>query len=170
MSALGPTARFRPSLVPGPLYARAGTSFIVAGAGVAAWNSVEPFAHGWWVASFLALVGGVAQALLGAGRLAVGRPPSVRQARRGAVRQAALWNAGTFLVPLGVLTDVRLPVVLGSGALMTVLARLAVDVHRADPRPERRVGQLRAWFLSLLGFLAISVLVGTALAWDLPWT
>ena len=152
MSALGPPAPFRPRLLPRPLYACVGTSFLIAGAGVAAWNAVQPFAHGWWLASFLALVGGVAQVLLAA--------PAA---------WTALWIAGTLLVPLGVLTDVRLPVVLGSCALMAVLVRLALDVHCGDAQRRRRVRQHRAWFLPFLGFIAISVLVGTALAWDLPW-
>ena len=108
MSVLATPATLR-SLLAGPLYACAGAAFLIAGAGVAVLNSVEPFEHGWWVVSFWALVGGVAQALIGAG-------------------------------------------------------------HRAlAPQPGRRVARLRAWFRSFLGFMAISVLVGTALAWDLPW-
>jgi hypothetical protein len=168
VSALAPRTPLRPSLFPRPLYACAGTSFLIAGAGVAAWNSLHPVEHGWWLASFLALVGGIAQVLLGAGQRAVALPPLGR-AHQATIWQAALWNAGTLLVPLGVLTDVRLPVVAGSGALMTALARLAVDLRRAGPPPRRRVDHVRASFLALLGLLAISVLVGTALAWDLPW-
>jgi hypothetical protein len=152
VSALGPPAPFRPRLLPRPLYACASASFLIAGAGVAAWNAVQPFAHGWWLASFLTLVGGVAQALLAA-----------------TAARTVLWNAGTLLVPLGVLTDIRLPVVLGSCALMAVLVRVTLDIHRGDLEPRQRVRQHRAWFLPFLGFMAISVLVGTALAWDLPW-
>jgi hypothetical protein len=169
VSALALPTPFRRSLLPRPLYACAGAAFLIAGAGVAARNAVQSLEHGWWLASFLALVGGVAQVLLGAGQRTVAQPSSLVLARRATIRQAALWNTGTLLVPLGVLTDVRLPVVLGSVALLWALARLAADLRRSDPRPAQRVAQLRASFVSLLVFLAISVLIGTALAWDLPW-
>jgi hypothetical protein len=52
---------------------------------------------------------------------------------------------------------------------MAALVRLAVDVRPAAPPPGRRGDRLRASFVALLVFLAISVLVGAALAWDLPW-
>ncbi len=168
MSALAPRTRRRPSILPRPLYACAGASFLLGGAGVAAWNSAHRVDHGWWLASFLVLVGGIAQVLLGAGQRTVAQPRSLAQAHRAMIRQASLWNAGTLLVPLGVMTDVRLPVVAGSGALMAALARLAVDLRHAPP-PGERVERIRASFVSLLLFLAVSVLVGTILAWDLPW-
>jgi ferredoxin len=41
--------------------------FLAASAVAADWNAAEPFAHGWWLVSFLALVGGIAQLLFGAG-------------------------------------------------------------------------------------------------------
>ncbi len=169
MSALAPRTRRRPSILPRPLYACAGASFLLGGAGVAAWNSAHRVDHGWWLASFLVLVGGIAQVLLGAGQRTVAQPRSLAQAHRAMIRQASLWNAGTLLVPLGVMTDVRLPVVAGSGALMAALARLAVALRYADPPPGERVERVRASFVSLLLFLAVSVLVGTILAWDLPW-
>jgi hypothetical protein len=168
VSALA-TPGSRPSLLPRPLYACAGTAFLIAGAGVAVLNSVRPFEHGWWLASFWALVGGVAQALLGAGHRALSPPSSPREARHATIPQTALWSAGTLLVPLGVLTEIRLAVVVGSGTLVAVLARLAVDVRRTAPQPGHRVAPHRAWFLPFLAFMALSVLVGTALAWDLPW-
>jgi hypothetical protein len=169
VSALASPARFRPGLLPRPLYVCAGASFLIVGAGVAAWNAVERFEHGWWLASFLVLVGGVAQLLLGLGQRALG--PQTSTAPTGPARacQAALWNAGTLLVAFGVLADVRLPVVLGSAALLVALCGVARDIGRDGPRPVRRTRRRRTSFVSLLVFLAISVLVGTALAWDLPW-
>jgi hypothetical protein len=119
--ALASPARFASRLLPTPLYACAGTSFLVAGAGVAAWNSVQPFER-------------------------------------------------ALLVPLGVSTDVRLPVVLGSFALMAALGGIRFDLGRVGAPPAQPSGRHRAWFVSLLSFLAISVLVGTGLAWNLPWT
>jgi hypothetical protein len=169
VNTLSPPAPFRSGLVLRPLYACAGASFIVAGAGVAVWNLVERFDHGWWLASFLVLVGGIAQVLLGLGQRALAQHPSTARPGRAPLRQAALWNAGTLLVPLGVLTDMRLPVVLGSVVLLLALCGVARDMRRADARPRERLGRHRAPFVSLLVFLAISVLVGTALAWHLPW-
>jgi hypothetical protein len=169
VNTLSPPAHFRSALLPRPLYACAGASFIVAGAGVAVWDLVERFDHGWWLASFLVLVGGVAQVLLGLGQRALVQLTSSARPGRAPAPRAALWNAGTLLVPLGVLTDVRLPVVLGSVVLLVALCGVARDMRRADAGPRQRVGQHRASFISLLVFLALSVLVGTALAWDLPW-
>jgi hypothetical protein len=169
VNALSPPAPFRSGLVARPLYACAGASFILAGAGVAVWNMVERFHHGWWLASFLVLVGGVAQVLLGLGQQRLARQASTARPGGAPVRQAALWNAGTLLVPLGVLTDARLPVVLGSVALLVALCGVARDIRRADPRPRERLARHRRPYVSLLVFLAISVLVGTALAWHLPW-
>ena len=101
MSAVAPPTRFRPSLLPGPPYACAGASFLTAGVGVVAWNSVQPFAHGWWLVSFLALVGGVAQLLAGAARSALRRPSSQVRARWSPQRPTLLWGVGALLVPVG---------------------------------------------------------------------
>ena len=168
MSALAARTRLRPSLLPRPLYACAGASFLLGGAGVAAWNSAHRVDHGWWLASFLVLVGGIAQVLLGAGQRTVAQPRSLAQAHRAMIWQASLWNVGTLLIPLGVMT-VRLLVVAGGGALMAALAFLAGALRDADPPPDERVQLVRASFFSLLVFLAVSVVVGTILAWDLPW-
>jgi len=81
-------------------------------------------------------------------------------------RQAVFWNAGTLLVPLGVLVAVRLAVVLGSALLIAALAGCSLALLRG------RVGRAPRWqlaYATLLAFLGASILVGTALAWDLPW-
>jgi hypothetical protein len=116
------------------------------------------------------LVGGAAQLLLGLGQRALARMTSDARARRAPARQAALWNACTLLVPLGVLTATRLPVVVGSIALLAALSGVTLDVRRAAAPAARSVGPQAAALLALTGFLVLSVLVGTALAWDLPWT
>jgi hypothetical protein len=169
VNALSPPAPFRSGLVSRPLSACAGASFIVAGAGVAVWNMVARFDHGWWLASFLVLVGGVAQVLLGLGQRPLAQQAWTARPGRAPVRQAALWNTGTLLVPLGVLAGARLPVVLGSVVLLVALCGVARDLRRADARTRERLARHRGPYGSLLVFLAISVLVGTALAWHLPW-
>jgi hypothetical protein len=146
----------------------AGLSFLAASVGVVFWEVAGRVPHGWWLASFLGLVGGVAQLLLGAGHGALAR--STPRLRAGSSRrQPVLWNVGTLLVPLGVLTDARLAVVLGSALLIAALGGSSLELLRAR-RP--RAGHAPRWqlaYVSLLAFLSASVAVGTALAWDLPW-
>jgi hypothetical protein len=80
-----------------------------------------------------------------------------------------LWNVGTLLVPLGVLTDARLAVVLGSALLIAALGGSSLELLRAR---RARAGHAPRWqlaYVSLPAFLSASVAVGTALAWDLPW-
>jgi hypothetical protein len=137
-------------------------AWLAAGLVVAIWQVGGHVPHGWWLASFLGLVGGVAQLLLRAG----GRPPAGAGWPR---RRAALWNGGTVLVPLGVLADARIAVVLGGALLLVALegaARglLAARGARAGGAPGRHLA-----YAGLLVFLGASVVVGTALAWDRPW-
>jgi hypothetical protein len=132
-------------------------------------RAIEPFAHGIWLVAYLFLVGFLAQLLLARGQANVlatapsdaGAPPI------GA--QATLWNAGVVAVPLGVLVGARVFVVLGSVALLTALAAF----WRAS-RPRRSEsgaasGGAGFGYLALMSFMAASVVIGTALAWDIPW-
>jgi hypothetical protein len=166
------------SVASGPLGARgrseppfvlAGLSYAAAGAVVAVWNATERVAHGWWLVSFLVLVGGVAQVLFGAGRTGLGLPtPRTTAAWWGLRAQAALWNAGTLLVALGVMAGARLGVVGGTVMLLCALAAMGAELHARRDVIQRR----RAWqgaYVALLVFLATSALVGAALAWDLAW-
>ena len=165
-AATGPlTARGRSE----PLSLLAGLSFTAAGAAAAVWNATERLAHGWWLVSFLVLVGGVAQLLFGAGRAALGPAALGITAAWWDLRaQAALWNAGTPLVALGVMAGARLAVVTGTALLLCALAAMGAEL-----RARRNVVQRgRAWqgaYVALLVFLATSALVGAALAWDLAW-
>jgi hypothetical protein len=135
----------------------------------AAVRTIEPFAHGIWLVAYLFLVGFLAQLLLGrcqamlraAGRIRTDAPPI------GA--QAALWNSGVVAVPLGVLLDARLFVVLGSLALLTSLAAFWQADRSLRFQSGAASGALRVGYVALIVFMAASVLVGTALAWDTPW-
>jgi hypothetical protein len=140
-----------------------GTSgaLIVAGGLVAAVNSAAPFAHGSWLAAYLVLVGGVAQLVLGAGPLLLPAPSRSRRLRRA---QLVLWNAGSALVAVGVLTDARV-VVLGGSAL--VLASLACSARAAGPVREPGRGRVIA-YRGLIAVLAVSVVIGAALAGGSP--
>ena len=136
---------------------------LAGGAIAAAVQLSNPFDHGVWLVAYLLLVGSVAPLLLGLGSAAVlEHAPDARRA--GA--EAALWAAGTILVPLGVLGASRLAVLAGSVGLMLSLSSMVVAL-RDDAGGERRV--LLAAYVGLLLFMACSVCVGLALAWDLPW-
>jgi hypothetical protein len=96
-------------------FAVAAATFLLAAAAVALARARQPFDHGWWLASYLALVGGLSQLLLGAGRLMPAAdlvsPPVCG---RGLAAELALWNLGATLVPVGVLTGVAEIVAAGS--------------------------------------------------------
>ena len=129
----------------------------------------EPFAHGIWLIAYLVLVGFLAQILLGRGQVellvAAGLPFPSREIR---VAQATLWNVGVIAVPLGVFIETRLAVVLGSVSLLTALASLWKTVRTAimtiTPRKRRGLS-----YAALLISMAVSVLAGLALGWDIPW-
>jgi hypothetical protein len=131
-------------------------------------RAIEPFAHGIWLVAYLFLVGFLAQLLLARGQATVlAAAPLDADPPIGA--QAILWNAGVVSVPLGVLVGARVFVVVGSVALLTALAAF----WRAS-RPRRSEsgavsGGAGVGYLALMVFMAGSVLIGTALAWDTPW-
>jgi hypothetical protein len=130
---------------------------IVAGGGVAAVNSAAPFGHGSWLAAYLVLVGGVSQIVLRTGQLALGAP---RLNRAVPLAQLVLWNLGSLAVPAGVLADVSALVTAGSVALLAALALFAFGA-----RAMRREARGRsALYLALVVGLAVSVVVGSALA------
>lgn len=126
-----------------------GAALVVAGGLVAAANSATPFAHGSWLAAYLVLVGGVAQVAL-----CLGAP-----APAGLRARMLLWNAGTILVPAGVLSGLLGLVAAGSAALLVALASFASASHRTG----RRGASVLA-YRGLLAALALSVAVGVALA------
>lgn len=164
------------SAVPAPVvqppvsrFLAAAGCFLLAAVAVAAVRAVVPFAHGWWLVAYLVLVGGVAQALLGAGApLATtdhGQPVAANIGRW----QLALWNAGTAAVAIFDVLGAPGGVLAGSVALVAALvlfAREAVGMGGSVDPPAP--GRQEALFLSLIGFLAVSVVVGCYLAYALP--
>lgn len=130
----------------------------------------EPFDHGIWLVAYLLLVGFLAQLLLGRGQAALlrvaSRPPPMPRARAA---QLVLWNVGVVAVPLGVFVEARVAVVLGSLALVAALASFANSVRPAFVPELSSRPWLSRGYAALLGFMVVSVLVGTALAWDAPW-
>lgn len=137
-------------------FAVAGGTLIVAGGLVSAVNGATPFAHGSWLAAYLVLVGGVSQVALGLGPPALAAPePSARLTRA----QLVLWNAGSLVVPAGVLSGLSGLVVAGSVALLAALSGFAIGARRAAGR---RRGALA--YGALVAALGVSVFVGLALA------
>jgi hypothetical protein len=135
----------------------------------AAARAIEPFAHGIWLVAYLSLVGFLAQLLLGRcqAMLLAASPHGINSPPIRA--QAALWNAGVVAVPLGVLVGARLFVVLGSAALLTSLSAFLQAYRSLRSKSGAASGSLRVGYVALIVFMAASVLVGTALAWDTPW-
>jgi hypothetical protein len=130
-------------------------------------RAAAPFDHGIWLVAYLFLVGFLAQTLLAAGQDSLyrraGRSPSARLVRM----EAVFWNLGVVAVPLGVLVDARIAVVIGSCALLPALGLFArslgisANFHRSIPIPMA--------YMALVLAMATSVVIGTALAWAIPW-
>jgi hypothetical protein len=148
----------------------AGASLSLAAAVLAAAvRAIEPFAHGIWLVAYLFLVGFLAQLLLGRCQATLRAAGRTRTAAPPIGAQAALWNFGVVAVPLGVLLDARLFVVLGSLALLSSLAAFWQVYRSLRLESGAASGAFRVGYVALIVFMAASVLVGTALAWDTPW-
>ena len=93
--------------------------------------------------------------------------PSGANAPIGA--QVAFWNAGVVAVPLGVLVGARLLVVLGSVALLTALNGFWQASRPCRSDSSTASGSRGIAYKALIITMAASVLVGTGLAWDIPW-
>jgi hypothetical protein len=104
-------------------YWTAAAGFVAAAVVVGGLNAASPFERGWWLASYLLLVGGVSQVLPGGGqdKVAAGRhaaPP----ARGLSWAQFALWNIGTATVAVADMARVMPAVAAGSAILIVALA------------------------------------------------
>jgi hypothetical protein len=150
------------------LFAGCASLWLAAALIAAVARAIEPFAHGIWLVAYLFLVGFLAQVLLAGGQATVlaAAPSDAGDPPIGA--QVTLWNAGVVAVPLGVLVDARVFVVLGSVALLSALAAFW-QASRPRRSESGAAGGAGVGHLALMVFMAASVLIGTALAWDTPW-
>ena len=129
-------------------------------------TAIDPYEHGVWLVAYLFLVGFAAQFLLARGRDAIS--PTVPA---GLVNlQTVLWNLGVVAVPVGVLADVRIPIAVGSLALVAALSLFWSSVRAAyDAGGAGRTAT--GWaFAALLAFMLASTVIGMALGSDIPWT
>jgi hypothetical protein len=151
------------------LFAGGASLWLAAALIAAVARAIEPFAHGIWLVAYLFLVGFLAQVLLARGQATVlaAAPSDADAPPIGA--QATLWNAGVVAVPLGVLGGARVFVVLGSVALLTALAAFWQASRPRRSESGAALGGAGVGYLALMVFMAASVLIGTALAWDTPW-
>jgi hypothetical protein len=115
--------------------------------------------------AYLALVGGLAQLLLFAGLVALTSRSGARMPGAAAVRtRAALWNAGTLIVAVMDLVELRAGVVIGGGVLVAALVLFARDLHAVDVAAPRLRDRWIAGYALLLVALGCSVAIGVALA------
>ena len=146
-------------------YSRFAWLWLVAALVAASARAIEPFSNGIWLVAYLFLVGFLAQLLLGRGQAVLNRSqPSPR--RRA---QAVLWNGGVAVVPSGVFADSRVLVVLGGIGLLAALTLYWQSARATSRNPRTNPAWLKHGFTALIAFMAGSVFVGTALAWDRPW-
>lgn len=150
----------------GRAFVRAGATFLIAAAVIAIANAIAPFAHGWWLVAYLALVGGVAQLLLGPGLIWLGARGGARAlaGRRGR-STFALWNVGTLVVAAADLAAMPPGVVAGSVLLVWALSLFAIELRRAEPLARRVAPAWVRGYAFLLAFLGASVIVGIVLGY-----
>lgn len=147
----------------------AGTTFAAAAITFAAINAVDPFTRGWWLVSYLFLVGCVSQILLGRGQLvyavtAQGQLPSVASMRW----QLALWNLATVAVAAADMASDPVVVLLGGLVMLAALGCFAAAFSRVVHTADRRSAGWERFYLGLLISLAWCVVIGCALAHALP--
>jgi hypothetical protein len=150
-------------------YWAAAAGFVAAAAVVGGLNAASPFERGWWLASYLLLVGGLSQVLLGGGQhlVAAGRhaaPPS----RGLSWSQFALWNIGTTAVAVADMARVMPGVAAGSALLIVSLTLFVAGLRRIGKTARSRTRALEGGYVALLLVLAGCVVLGTFLAGAAP--
>lgn len=141
-----------------------GICSVVLGGLVAAVTEPLGLAHGSWLAAYLVLVGGVAQAAMGQARFR----RSEAMPRRGWA-QFGCWNLGNLLVIVATLAGAPLVVDLGSALLVIALViawRAARPGVGSAARPATGWGSplVDHAYRTLLLVLAVSIPVGMALS------
>lgn len=142
-----------------------GVAFLVVAAVIAVLQTVAPIAKGWWLVSYLSLVGGVSQILLGRGLLVLAQlrgaaQPDPRRSRL----QLLAWNAGTLTVGVADIAGSAWGVLVGSVLLLAALALFTNGVREMGATARQPATAWVGSYGFLIVFLAISTAVGTLLA------
>lgn len=149
-----------------PAFVLCASAFVLAAAVIGLVNARTPITHGLWLATYLALVGGMAQILLGSGLFILMRHADVAQpGLRHATAELVLWNAGTVAVAVADLAGSPRGVLAGSVLLAVALALFFGEIRRIDAAARRPAPVWRLMYVLLLVFLGVSVVVGTVLAY-----
>jgi len=152
---------------PGKLFEWCAAAFV--GAAVVVVNANAPVADGWWLVAYLALVGGLSQALLGTGLGAIVAAAGAQQPGQAATwSELALWNTGTLVVAIADLADAPAGVLTGSVLFLIALGVFAGGLRRTIVTARLPLSLWVVGYALLLVFLAGSVLVGAGLADALP--
>jgi hypothetical protein len=150
-------------------YSVASAGFVAAAVVVGGLNAASPFERGWWLASYLFLVGGVSQLLLGGGQYMVAAARhAAAPARRVSWTQLALWNIGTAAVAVADMARVMAGVAAGSAILIIALVLFLAGLRRIRRTARRGTGALEGGYLTLVVVLAGCVVLGTFLAGAAP--
>jgi len=142
-------------------------AFVIAAAVVGTANVVAPFERGWWLTSYLFLVGGLAQLLLMRGQEALTTGPREPPASL-AWAQWGLWNAGAAIVAVADMAQVMAGVDAGSVLLLLALVLYQLEARRGHLESERRASALGYGYAALVVALGGSVFLGSFLAGALP--
>lgn len=137
-------------------FAVAGLIAVIVGGLVSAVAGPTGFAEGSWVAAYLVLVAGVAQAGLGTGQALLAAALPSRRRRRA---QLVLYNVANLAVLVGTLTGSVAAVLAGGVLLLAALALFLTAV-----RPARTHRWHLAGYRGLVVLLGVSVPVGLALS------
>lgn len=133
-----------------------GVCFVVVGGLVAAVTGPLDLARGSWLAAYLVLVCGVAQAVLATAQPALSTTPVPAEVW---LIQLVCWNVGNSVVIAGVLLDAAAVVDVGAVPLLVTLG-LAIY---AVLRPPRTLSIATVGYLAVLAVLIASVPVGLVL-------
>lgn len=133
---------------------------------IAVVNTTAPVTRGWWLVAYLALVGGIAQILLGSGLVALARRSDAGMiGLRHQRAELVLWNAGVVIVAVADLAAAPGGVLAGSVLLVAALVLFAGGLRETIATARRPAPGWTRMYAFLLGFLAVSVAVGTVLAY-----
>jgi hypothetical protein len=119
--------------------------------------------------SYLILVGGLSQLLLGSGLIALARRSAARSSGAIATRaQLLLWNTGTVTVAAADLGEAHGGHLAASVVLSRALVLITIALRRVKVTARRPPRRWVRGYVLLLTVLGASVLIGTGLAGALP--